>query len=608
MDEFNKDINGTPEEKPAFPDDSRTENFTPDEIKEAGEAVKAEAEETVSAAEAAVPEEKPSGFVPPFSTYKAAEETPDAAPDTHQDAPAEEKPSGFVPPFSTYKAPEETAESASPAARENAPESIDAQQETPGTVEEKTGEYTYVPPFPASPAPAKESEAPATSPAPSPAAPAPVYSAGSAGSAPVMVQPASSKKEKKQKAKKEKKGFSAGAVALLLVSCILLSFAAGIGGALLYDKFGKTDKDSLVVYKTPETDDKDTGKKDEGKKDADKDEGNKTPEPAADGSLSVSDVCAVVADSVVEIDTEFKTTYGFYQYVSDGAGSGVIISADGYVITNNHVIFNNETGKVADSVTVRLADGTEYEAEITGRDADADIALLKVEAKDLSPATIGNSSSLKVGETILAVGNPLGELGGTVTCGIVSATNREISVDSNKMNLIQIDAAVNPGNSGGGMFNMKGELVGIVNAKSSGSDVDGLGFAIPVDDAMAVVEELQNHGYVTGKSYIGVSLIDVTDMYTAYYYFRSQQPGVFVAQVQEGFNDKVLKYGDRIIAIDDTEITSTEDVKSIVKTHKVGDVMKFSISRDGKFMTVNVTCCEYVPEKNVTFDDKKADK
>ena len=571
MDEFNNDVNITPENEPSkteTPENENTPVVTPETAPEAHDAAPAE------------PEEKPAPhFVPPYATYMETIHAENA-----QAIP--ESPAG-------NETPGQTAEEAAHTAQKTpAPEPVHA---------EETGEYRYVPPHSSGeyriPYSSAEPQKTASNPASAPSGV--VYTAGNAGAAPVMVQPAADKKEKKKKAKKEKKGFSAGAVALLLVSCILLSFAAGIGGALLYNKFAPdAGNGSLVIYKSPDKD-----------KDTDKDAPDVNPTlPDSGDTLSVSDVCALVADSVVEIDTEFKNTYGFYQYVSDGAGSGVIISADGYVITNNHVIFNSETNKVADTVTVRLADGTEYEAEIIGRDADADIALLKVEAKDLSPAVVGKSASLKTGETVLAVGNPLGELGGTVTCGIVSATNREITVDSNKMNLIQIDAAVNPGNSGGGIFNMKGELVGIVNAKSSGSDVDGLGFAIPVDDAISVVEELKNHGYVTGKTYIGVSLIDVTDMYTAYYYFRSQQPGVYVAQVQEGFNDDVLKYGDRIIAIGDTEITSTEDVKSAVKEHKVGDVLKFTISRDGKFMTVDVKCCEYVPEKDVTFTEDKAGK
>ncbi len=465
---------------------------------------------------------------------------------------------GFEPPYRPYG--EEYPENAAPA-EQPVQNTQPAHTTQNGPVFNASGEYRYAPSY-----------APKTSPA---------YAAQPQGQQ-VKVQPAIEKKAKKAK---EKKTFGTGALALIIAACVLLSFGAGIAGAIVANNFGvrTSENGALVIYKTPKTD-------------------SEVP-AVSEKDLSVTAVCAKVSDSVVEIDTEFKSSYGFYQYVSDGAGSGVIISADGYVITNNHVIFNSSTGKVADSITVRLANGTEYAATIVGRDADADIALLKVEAKDLSPAVVGDSASLKVGESVLAVGNPLGELGGTVTCGIVSATNREISVDGNKMNLIQIDAAINPGNSGGGMFNMKGELVGIVNAKSSGSDIDGLGFAVPVNDAIKVIEELRTHGYVTGKTHIGVSLVDVTDMYTAYYYFRSQQTGVYVAQVEEGFNDKILKYGDRIIAIDGNEVSSSEDVKTEIKRHNVGETMTFSISRDGKFIDVTVTCYEYVPGEDVTFSE-----
>ena len=163
------------------------------------------------------------------------------------------------------------------------------------------------------------------------------------------------------------------------------------------------------------------------------------------------------------------------------------------------------------------------------------------------------------------------------------------------MTLIQIDAAINPGNSGGGLFNMDGELIGIVNAKSTGTDVEGLGFAIPVNEAVDIASELRSNGYVSGRTYIGISLADVTDNFTAYYYFRSENAGVYISQVQEGYNDGVLQYGDRITAIDGDEISSSQDVKDAVKSHKVGDKMKFTVSRQGKLIEVEVTCYEYVP-------------
>ena len=180
---------------------------------------------------------------------------------------------------------------------------------------------------------------------------------------------------------------------------------------------------------------------------------------SSDSSLSISDVAAVASNSVVEITTEtvmMGTRMG--QFVSEGAGSGVIITSDGYILTNNHVIDG------ASKITVRLKDGTSYNGVVVGLDEKTDLAVIKVDASDLQPAVFGDSSSLTVGETAVAIGNPLGQLGGTVTSGIISALDREISIDGETMTLLQTSAAINPGNSGGGLFNSYGELIGIVNA------------------------------------------------------------------------------------------------------------------------------------------------
>ncbi len=401
---------------------------------------------------------------------------------------------------------------------------------------------------------------------------------------------AEKKKKEKKKREKKQRSYSTAAVAMLLVGAMILSFAAGMGGAVLvnevfYGEDTESEKDDELVFN--EKDDKSDGET-----------------VIFEGQYNLSDISAAVSASVVEITTEFnKTYYGYYQYVEEGAGSGVIVSDNGYIITNNHVITDSSTGARADSITVRLINGEEYKAEIKGNDSDSDIALLKIDAKGLSAANIGNSDELKVGEQVIAVGNPLGELGGTVTTGIISATNREISVENNKMTLIQTDAAINPGNSGGGLFNIEGELIGIVNAKTTDVTVEGLGFAIPINEACYVAEELEENGYVTGKPYVGISLYDVTDSYIAYYYFRSEATGVYVNMVQEGYNEKVLKYGDRITAVDGNEVSSSEDVKEAIKSSEVGDVLVFTISRNGKIKNVKVKCYEYVPETDISFDE-----
>jgi len=326
------------------------------------------------------------------------------------------------------------------------------------------------------------------------------------------------------------------------------------------------------------------------------------------GRMTYQEVASLVQDSVVEIVTEFNNTSLWFQYVTSGAGSGVIMSADGYVITNNHVIYDDDAGKVSDSITVRLRNGDEYKAQVIGTDSDSDIAVLKIEAEGLTPAVCGNSSSLTVGEEVLAVGNPLGELGGTVTNGIVSATDREIDVGDVTMNLIQTNAAVNPGNSGGGLFNMSGELIGVVNAKSSGSDVEGLGFAIPINDALRVAEQLLEFGYVRGKVMIGVTFLDATDASIARYY--GLNPGLYVSSLTEGYNDKNLKPGDRVIAINGEEVSVYEDITSIVKASSVGDVLKFQLYRDGKLTEVDVTVYEKVPqpEDDVDFEEDEEKK
>lgn len=401
---------------------------------------------------------------------------------------------------------------------------------------------------------------------------------------------------RKPKPKKTKKkvgsSFSGGAIALILAACVLISFGAGLGGAYLaLNLSGNGDasnvvaggSDALVIYKSAMVADEDDNE--------------------IKNDLSVSAVADIVADSVVEISTEVMTSYGPFQYVSDGAGSGVIISENGYIITNNHVIAG-ESKSVADTITVRLKNTEEYTAKVIGTDAESDIALLKIEATGLKAAIVGSSDDLVVGENIVAVGNPLGELGGTVTTGIVSATGRTINVDGTEMKLIQIDAAVNPGNSGGGLFNLRGELVGIVNAKSTGTGVEGLGFAIPVKDAVNVAEQIKTNGYVTGRTYLGVSFLDVTDAYTAYRYFGTQTLGVYVYQTIEGFNDDALMSGDRIVAVNGTEITASADIKAMVKSASVGDVLKFTVYRKGMLTEVDVTCYEYVPETIMDFEQQ----
>ena len=307
--------------------------------------------------------------------------------------------------------------------------------------------------------------------------------------------------------------------------------------------------------------------------------------------MTTSQVSEMVSPSVVVITTE-QVVYSQWSWygqnqVESGAGSGVIISSDGYILTCAHVVSG------ASQITVTIGD-TDYTATVVGEDDTSDVAVLKIDATGLTPATVGDSDSLSVGDSVLAVGNPLGELGGTVTSGIVSALNRSVTIQgsssTNTMSLIQMDASVSPGNSGGGLFNMNGELIGLVNAKSSSSDAEGLGFAIPINDAIQVAQDLLENGYVSGRPYMGITYIAVTDAQTAAQ-LNVNAYGVYVVDVvQGGPADKAgLKAGDRIVSIDGTEIAQKDDLGTLMQQHTAGDTLSITVARDGQMQTVSLT-------------------
>lgn len=306
------------------------------------------------------------------------------------------------------------------------------------------------------------------------------------------------------------------------------------------------------------------------------------------GTVQVSDVSDIVEkckDSVVEITTESVSSGNsiFGQYVSQGAGSGVIISKDGYIVTNNHVVSG------ATSLKVTTTDGTEYDASVVGKDSQTDLAVIKVDANNLQAATLGDSDILQVGDPAIAIGNPLGELGGTVTTGIISATDRQITIDDETMTLLQTDAAINPGNSGGGLFNADGNLIGIVNAKESSTGIEGLGFAIPITPAQDIITELMQNGSVTSRPALNVSLYDYTSNNQGQY--SKYGDGCYIVQiVKNGAADKAgLKQNDRILSFDGEQIQSTSDVKNVLKKHKIGDTVKMVVERDSKKITVEIT-------------------
>lgn len=304
--------------------------------------------------------------------------------------------------------------------------------------------------------------------------------------------------------------------------------------------------------------------------------------------IDVSDVVSKVRPSVVEITTEVVSSGNslFQQYISEGAGSGVILSEDGYIVTNDHVIDGAAT------ITVKTVDGQEYPAELIGTDPQTDIAVIKIDATGLTPAQIGSSDTIEVGEPAIAVGNPLGSLGGTVTTGVISAVGREITIENETMTLLQTDAAINPGNSGGGLFNVDGQLIGVVNAKQSASGIEGLGFAIPISDVESIIEELKTNGAVTSRPFLNVSLQDISE--NTYYTNGSREPltpGVYIVQVVRGgaADQAGLEVGDRIISFDGEEVDSTASLKKKLRDHVVGDEVEMVIDRNGEEQTINIT-------------------
>lgn len=383
------------------------------------------------------------------------------------------------------------------------------------------------------------------------------------------------------------------------VICVALCFTAGYVGGLLGEAPYDNSNGNTTATATPGT----ATTNDATKAPATTDDGDSVnlqqndstgiSLPMGDDGYTVAQVADMTAKSVVEITTEtvVKGSY-FGQYVSSGAGSGVIITEDGYIITNHHVIAD------ASSITVKLKDDTtEYSATLIGSDSKTDIAVIKIEATGLQAAALGNSDQLVVGESVLAVGNPLGSLGGTVTNGIISALDREIEIDGQLMTLLQTNAAINPGNSGGGLFNGKGLLIGIVNAKSSGSDIEGLGFAIPINTAKAVAEDLINHGYVQGRVSMGVTLVDITDAQTAMQY-RVQYLGVYVLNVTEGGSGEAagLEVGDCILSVAGTTVSTSSDISAVLDDYNIGDSVPMVVYRNRREVSITVTLQEAGPE------------
>lgn len=284
------------------------------------------------------------------------------------------------------------------------------------------------------------------------------------------------------------------------------------------------------------------------------------------------------------------------QSASAVAGTGFIITPDGYIMTNYHVIESAQ--KSEHKIQVLFKDKSSFEAKIVGFDEDNDVAVLKIDASDLSPVSIGNSDDIAVGDSVFAIGNPLGELDFSMTSGRVSALDRSITIERNgtAINMFQFDAAINSGNSGGPVYNESGEVIGIATAKVGSSGVEGLGFAIPINDAADIANELITKGYVSGKAYMGVNIDNrYTSVYAQYY---SMPEGAYVYNVEAGgcAEKSGLAAGDIITKVGSEAIGGYSDLNAAIKSFKAGESTEIVVYRGGEYVTLRITFDEAKPD------------
>jgi len=287
-----------------------------------------------------------------------------------------------------------------------------------------------------------------------------------------------------------------------------------------------------------------------------------------------------------------RSNYFGFTNSSVSEGSGIIISKDGYIMTNYHVVSGADPKQGTASRTILevfLPDGREAKATFTGGDVKTDLAVIKIDMEDLPVAELGDSSKLEVGELAVAIGNPLGmEFAGSVTVGVISALNRSIQINGRTMNVIQTDAAINEGNSGGALLNSQGQVIGINSAKIAASGVEGLGFAIPINDAWPVVEHLIKYGYVRGRPYIGISGREITSIYSSYYGIPQ---GIYVTEVIAGSAAEKagIRRGDIIVAMAGKTVRTVQDLDRIKDSYKPGDTVTITVDRNGRKVTLNLT-------------------
>lgn len=411
-------------------------------------------------------------------------------------------------------------------------------------------------------------------------------------------------KERQQPQKKKKKQLTVGVAVLL--SCVMVATVIGLfAGVLLTNKFlsdrnaaqpaqiaQATEAPAAAVELPKTTIAPAVSGSAPAVSESSASAGSVSTRFAYDGQYTRAQICEIAAPSVVGIDIVQTVTYWGQSYAATGSGSGVILTSDGYIATCAHVVDG------ANEIRVTTNDDTVYTATLIGSDSRNDIAIIKIEAENLIPAEIGDSDMLTVGEDVIAIGNPLGELRGSATSGIISAMNRAVTIEGTPMELLQTDAAISPGNSGGGLFNASGKLIGIVNAKASASNSEGLAFAIPVNNVLKEINDLLNFGYIKGRASLGVRTQNVTlrGEYYGFWSYSSTNCVQVTSVIEGGAAEAVgIREGDLIISVNGTSVTSNSVLSDLVSGYNAGETATVTIQRDGKQQDITVTFGEYVP-------------
>lgn len=394
-----------------------------------------------------------------------------------------------------------------------------------------------------------------------------------------------------EKPKKEKKPKAKIAMAMIGSALAASVFTAAIFGAVGYNVYKNYTPQSIAQQNTPLSQAADSSA--EVSLTASYKNGKKILSTTEIASQVGPSVVGVINKTTVQAQRYYDPFTGRSYYYNDpstegqtieqGSGSGIIFQDDGYIVTNQHVIDG------ASEISVILNTGDEFTAKLIGQDTKTDLAVLKIDPGDtkLTTATLGDSTTVQVGEKAVAIGNPMGmEFSGSVTEGIISAVNRTMSIEGRNYNLIQTDAAINSGNSGGALINQYGEVIGINSVKLSSSGVEGMGFAIAISEAKPIMDDLMSEGYVKGRPLVGISIKD-----TGY--------GLFIASVNEGSGaqEAGLKTYDMILEVDGQKVSSTEQVNEIRDKKKAGDMLKFKILRDGETLEIDVKLKEDTSSK-----------